>query len=284
MAPSKTCIIFSISSDIGCALAHSRLQQGWSVLGTYRTASAATRQLEQAGAELVYGDFASRSSLQTACEQLQANDVNWNELIVAPGTLEPIGPFAEVNFDDWANSVELNFISQLFVVHQLLPARAEQPQVIFFAGAATNGTADNFSAYAISKIALIKMTELLDSEIPDTCFSIIGPGWVHTKIHNETLVAGDRCTDSYQETRRRLQENHFVSMDQVVQCVDWLSRQSKAAVGGRNISVQYDRWQQTGFAELLAANPELGKLRRFGNRQLNGQPEAVVEAQKEHSQ
>ena len=56
--------------------------------------------------------------------------------------------------------------------------------------AARGGPFDNYSAYCVGKLLLIKMTELLDSECPDLQVSIIGTGWVNTKIHRQTLAAG----------------------------------------------------------------------------------------------
>ncbi|HVK99976.1 MAG TPA: SDR family oxidoreductase [Dongiaceae bacterium] len=259
----------SISSDIGAALAKQRLATGWRVAGTYRKKSSEMDKLAQQGAVLFPADFASRPSVKKSCDEMQQAMGSWNELIVAPGTMEPIGRFETLDFEQWAESVDINFINQLCAVHRLLPARGENAQVIFFAGAATNGTADCFSAYAISKIALIKMTELLDSEMPDVRFSIVGPGWVRTKIHQETLRAEDRCEASFQATVQHLEQDDFVAMDKVVACIDWLSQQEKAAVGGRNISTQYDQWARAGFAELLEQHADFGKLRRSGNRELN---------------
>ena len=34
------------------------------------------------------------------------------------------------------------------------------------------------------------MCELLDAEVPDVKFVILGPGWVRTKIHDAVLQAG----------------------------------------------------------------------------------------------
>ena len=46
------------------------------------------------------------------------------------------------------------------------------------------------------------MAELLNHEIKDIKISIIGPGFVKTKIHNETLESINN--DHYAETKRRL--------------------------------------------------------------------------------
>ncbi|MGD9976078.1 MAG: SDR family oxidoreductase [Desulfatirhabdiaceae bacterium] len=267
--PSKSLIIFSISSDIGLALARCRLSQGWRVSGTYRHYSAAIAELETMGAEIVQADFTSRKTLSRACHQLCEKMSNWDEIVLAPGILEPIGIFNELCFDEWSNSIHVNFINQLYVVHQMLAYRKNNALVIFFAGGGTNGIADRFSAYTISKIALIKMTELLDSEIPDARFVVVGPGWIRTKIHDQTLRAREKAGNSFDETTRRLLVDDFGTMETVIDCLDWISVQNKSTISGRNISVSYDGWGEENFVKILRNSPDAGKLRRFSNDLLN---------------
>jgi hypothetical protein len=95
------------------------------------------------------------------------------------------------------------------------------------------------------------MVELLDSEILDSRFSIVGPGWVKTKIHNETLSIEDKTLDFYTETEKRLKENYFVPMVSVIDCLNWIAQQPKEVVSGRNISVAYDGWKSIEFNKIL---------------------------------
>lgn len=275
MSFSKILVIFSISSDIGYELAKSRLESGWQVFGTYRKYTAQVADLISLGGVLVLADFESRGNLKIACDEIISQCVKWDELIIAPGTLEPIGPFESCDFESWAASININFTNQLYVVYEMLAARNRNSLIVFFAGGGANGTADRFSAYTVSKIALTKMTELLDSEIPDIRCSIIGPGWIDTKIHNETLKAKELAGDSFDETVQRRTNNSFGSIKDVVQCINWLSDINKNYIGGRNICVQHDAWGTAGFQNVLKNNCNAGKLRRFANDELNS-PQKLV--------
>ena len=82
--------------------------------------------------------------------------------------------------------------------------------MITFAGGGTNSAPRYNSSYVSSKIALTKSMELLDAEYEDTRFSILGPGWVKTKIHTEMLDASDDMKCEKLETSKRLSENNFV--------------------------------------------------------------------------
>jgi len=265
---SKCSLILSIGSDIGLEYAKRKACQGARVYGTYRRLSNSLRELDSKGICLLHCDFTDRSSVQSLVKRLETNQIMWNELIVCPGTLEPIGRFLECDFNEWERSINANLLGPLHAIHGLLKMAGGNASVILFAGGGTNGTADDFSAYTMSKIALIKMTELLDSEIPEVKFSIIGPGWIRTKIHEETLGSKERCISAYTETIRRLKKNEFGSMDELMECMEWTIKQPKAVVGGRNISSQFDCWK-TDLDTKFFADGSLGKLRRFGNERLS---------------
>lgn len=265
----RTAIIISISSGIGAALAHRWLRKGWAVWGTYRTASPETAGLQAAGATLVHCDTADRDSVATACAELKCLCAAWDVLVLAPGTTEPVGLFVDIDFEDWARSIEVNFTSQMRLTHQLLGSRrAEEPKgasVIYFAGGGTNNATSNYSAYTVSKIGLIKMCELLHAEVPDVRFSILGPGWVNTKIHQETLRAGAMAGANLLRTQQTMERGTFTPMDDVLDCCDWLLNAPREAVGGRNFSVAHDAWNSPELSDALLANSDMYKLRRAGN-------------------
>ena len=266
----RTAFIVAASSDIGGALARRWLGYGWRVGGTYRTRSAAVEELERLGARLVACDVADPAAVSQAAEGLRSFG-RWDIVVLCPGTLEPIGPFAEGRFDAWAASLDANLVGQLRMVHALLPGRrpsALGPCVVWFAGGGTNGAPVNYSAYTLSKIALIKMCELLDAEIPDTRFTILGPGVVQTKIHRETLKAGARAAATYQRAMDALAGKGCVPMDQVLACCDWVVDAPREVVSGRNFSVEFDAWATEELEQVLWQDPSMYKLRRHGNDRL----------------
>lgn len=266
----RTAIIFSVSSDIGTAMASRWLGRGWNVMGTYRTRSSELDRLESTGLESVFCDVSSAESVASACAELRRRSPQWDVLVVCPGTQEPIGLFADTSFEDWEASIDLNFTSHLRTVHELLPHRAldqksVEPCVLFFAGGGTNNASVRYSAYTVSRIALIKMCELLDAEIPDTRFSIIGPGWVGTKMHQETLLAGARAGANLDRTKQKLSSDELTPMETVVDCCDWLIDGSSEVVSGRNFSVVFDNWGAPELDRMLSSDPDMYKLRRSRN-------------------
>jgi len=263
-------IIISVSSDIGAALARRWLAQGWRVCGTYRNESPVVAQLRSAGATLVHCDLSSVPGIDQACEGLREQGLSWDAVVFCPGSQEPVGQFESCDFDEWTESVQVNFTGQMRLLHHLLPSRGDaraglQPLVLFFAGGGTNSATLNYSAYTLSKIAAVKMCELLDAEIPDARFAIVGPGWVNTKIHQQTVSAGARAGANYQCTVDKIESGNFFPLESVLDCCDWIRGASRDVIGGRNISAVHDEWGSPELDSVLVSDGNMYKLRRFGN-------------------
>ena len=260
--------IISISSDIGLALANKWLDEGYKVSGTYRTSTLKLENLVQKGAEIVFCDLNKSDTIKKSVQYLNMLGP-WDLLVVAPGSLEPIGMFENTCFNEWSDSININFVQQFNLLHSLLPSRNTKsllgPLVLFFAGGGVNTATKSYSAYTISKIASIKMCELLDAEIIDTRFSIVGPGWVRTKIHDATLEAVERAGDNYGRTVKMMESNDWVPMSKIIEFCEWLIGSPRSIIGGRNFSLAHDEWGTEHLDESLVSNQNMYKLRRNGN-------------------
>ena len=179
----RKAIIFGISSDIGNGIAERLRKDSWTVVGTSTNPQKnGTVRLDLTKSDDIEALFANTSFLQ-----------DWSLLCFFSATMNPIGPFFSSDFLEWRKAFEINVFSQLQILHKIWDFRSSSsvPSVCFLAGGGTNSSFDNYSAYCLSKITLIKFVELIASENEDANFFIIGPGYMRTKIHNETLRAGE---------------------------------------------------------------------------------------------
>ncbi len=267
MTNKNKAILISITSDIGRELALKWKKDNWIIGGTYRTKEDNYSLLNTHGMNMCYADMLDNNSINDAITYLKKDFLDWNTLVLCPASQDPIGKFQEINFDEWERSIIVNFTSQLRVLHGLLPFKNKNkmPTVILFAGGGTNNATIDYSAYTISKIASIKMTELLDAEIQDVKFIIYGPGWVKTKIHQATLDNKDMAGDNYEKTIYKLNSDECTPMDDIIQAIDWGLSLDKEIISGRNISVVFDKWGTTKLEERLRTDNNIYKLRRYGN-------------------
>ena len=262
-------IVVGASSDIATELCIIWRSRNWHITGTFRNASRATDNLVSKGIDLIECDFIDLKSIDLASLWLMKHTGRWDILVLATGTMNPIGKFGEVNPDNWSASITANVLGPLRMLHDLLPFRLNTqnfvPTVVLFAGAGTNNAPTNYSAYVISKIAVMKMTELLAAEYPDTKFVIVGPGWVKTKIHNETLTQRDHAGENFHRTCDKIESEDWTPVSDVVECLDWLFAADHAVVSGRNFSVASGEWRRPELPTLLMQDPNTYKLRRHGN-------------------
>lgn len=262
----KKAVIISLSSDIATALAKELLAEGFDLVGTTRSANFTLIPSDK----LVLLDLKDREATKKGAEKLKTLGSEWDLLVCGAGSLDPVGKFTDVSFEEWQEALEINLMSQLKIVHALLPERNKNsslpvPTVLFFAGGGTNNAPTHYSSYILSKIALTKMCELLAAELPDTRFIIIGPGWVKTKIHESTFAAAEKAGPHLAKAEQVFREGAFVPMEKVVNCCLHLIKTPHHAVSGRNFSVQYDSWHTEELAKELIVNPDMYKLRRSGN-------------------
>ena len=262
----KNAIIVSVSSDIGTAVAKDLLAKGTQVVGSFRTASAATEELENLGVQLIHCDFSQKDSVLKASKDLLKHSASWDQLIVCPATQEPFGPFEKIDFEEWRLSIDVNFTNQMQFLRELLPFRNTsqelEPLVLFFAGGGPNKATKNYSAYSVSKVALIKMCELLDAEIEDTRFVIVNPGWVKTKSQHKMLEMGKDIGVDFERTLKKFESDDWTPVEDVVKCCRWVIDTPRELVGGRYFGVEFDSWEKPEFVDWLRQDSNLCKMRR----------------------
>ena len=263
MLKNKTLVI-SISSDISLYLCNNVLKDH-KLVGTFRNLSKELNKIRYK-IKLLKLDLSKYSKFDLFIKKNKRLLKNWDNCIISSGTQKPIGMFEKLNYEEISKSIDINFKNQIILLNLLLPLRKKQgiKNVITWAGPGTNNANKLYFPYTVSKIALIKSMELLDFEFKDVKFSILGPGWVKTKIHKETLKNKKKAQKNYNITKRVLEGklNIDTSMQDISDCVSWILKSKKSEVGGRNFSVKHDKWKSVKFINKLKKDKNFFKLRR----------------------
>lgn len=266
---SENAFILGASSDIALELLPFFEKDRINVYGTYRSLSGASEKLSRSS-NFYKCDIAYAEQVEEAVSKFSETGVEWDLFVSAVGQMKPIGKFFEIDFDRWAETVQLNTIDQLRFLHKFYPSRKKNKivNVVFFAGGGTNGAFKNYSAYCASKIFLIKMCELLDDEYQDINAFIIGPGWVYSKIHKETIEAENCAGINFDKTKDFMQSGQKgTPIKDIYDMIKWGARLGKPVVSGRNFSVVHDPWRggSSLLEKHLVEDKDKYKLRRHKN-------------------
>jgi NAD(P)-dependent dehydrogenase (short-subunit alcohol dehydrogenase family) len=258
-----TAFILGGSADIGRALVERYAADGWFVAATCRD-RASVDLPDGDGIRWIPCDVVDPASVRKAAEAFARLGRPWSVFFSSVGTLEPIGRFFDLSFEAWQESVLINSLGQLRVLHALYPHRAPRAAAGFFAGGGTNNPFTRYSAYCLGKIALIKMCELIDDETPDLNAFIIGPGFVDTRIHRQTLASAGAAGENLQKTLDFIERGDGASFDEIYACIQWCVEQGRDVIGGRNLSLVHDPWRDggRGLADALRGDPDAFRLRR----------------------
>jgi hypothetical protein len=95
---------------------------------------------------------------------------------------------------------------------------------------------------------------------------IVGPGFVQTKIHYETLEAGEAAGKNLERVRDFMSsEDQGTKFEEIYDCLKWFDQEKKDVVSGRNFSIVHDQWGDERLKMQLAADKNMYKLRRSKN-------------------
>jgi NAD(P)-dependent dehydrogenase (short-subunit alcohol dehydrogenase family) len=119
----KNVVMISITSDIGAAMARRYVADGHRVIGSYRTAPSADAHEALSACELHHCDLADAQSMTRFADLVAAAARPWDQLVFCAGDPLPLQSFFECDFDAWHDSVEVNCLAPLRLLHALYPLR-----------------------------------------------------------------------------------------------------------------------------------------------------------------
>jgi 3-oxoacyl-[acyl-carrier protein] reductase len=178
----------------------------------------------------------------------------------AAGIYGPIGPAWEVDVDGWMRAMEINLGGTFRCCQAVLPCMIERRQgkIINFSGGGATSPLPRFTAYGVSKAAVVRLTETLAEEVRPFGIQVnaIAPGAVDTRLQDEVLAAGEKAGDLFQRIQElRATGKGGTPRELAAQLAVFLASATSDGLTGRLIAAPYDGWQQwdsTRIEELMA--------------------------------
>lgn len=178
-------------------------------------------------------------------------------LVNCAGVYGPIGLTHEVPVDEWVRAVEVNLFGTLHCCRAVLPTMVAQRNgsIINMSGGGATAPLPRFSAYAVSKAAVVRLTETLAEEVAPHAIRVnaIAPGAIDTRLQDEVLKAGDDAGDLYRRIRALRESGAGGTPVEVPAALAvFLASDASRALSGRLIAAPHDRWETWGPEQIEA--------------------------------
>lgn len=192
-------------------------------------------------------------------------------LVNCAGIYGPIGKTYKIDIAKFAETIQINFLGVVNMCHAFIPLMKSdsRKKIINYSGGGAATPFPNYSAYATSKIATVRFTENLSIELADENFDVncIAPGFVITRLHQDTLTAGaDGATKAfYESTKKQMDSGGISAAIPAGLTVFFLSAESDG-ITGKFITAQWDPWREKTFQDRLRADKDFATIRRIDDK------------------
>jgi NAD(P)-dependent dehydrogenase (short-subunit alcohol dehydrogenase family) len=192
-------------------------------------------------------------------------------LVNCAGVYGPIGKSTTIDLLEFGKAIAINFLGSVYMCSTFAPLMKSvtNKKIINISGGGAATPFPNYSAYATSKIALVRFTENLALELKSDQFDVnsVAPGFVITRIHNKTIEAGHGVAGEnfYRNTEEQI-EKGGVPPETAADLVSFLLSVESDNITGKFLSAPWDPWHTAEFQEQLKSEPDTATLRRIDNK------------------
>lgn len=273
----RTILITGGSLGIGRAVAERCAAAGARIVvcaRTERDVEAARDALERACPRGHLGwalDVSSAEQVRAVAERVRRELGAIDGLVNAAGVIGPIGTLATVSMGDVEKTMAINFLGTVAMCQALLPLISARPRrkIVNFSGGGSTAPFPRYSAYAASKVAVVRFTENLAIEAADALLDVnaVAPGFVATRMHEETLRAGAAGAGAeYLASTEKQLASGGVPPEKAAALTAWLLSPGSDGITGKLISAPWDPWTTPELQERLRTDKDFATLRRIDDK------------------
>lgn len=264
------------SMGIGKAVASACLREGANILLCSRNGADLERAQSELRAEtssdekvgVVVGDVADPESVRFLVETARVQLGNFIGVVNAAGINGPKGLLENTSIDEWISTIQINLIGTMLVCQNVLPYFRDRNygKIVNFSGGGATSPHPRFSAYACSKVAVVRLTETLAHEVEGTGIDVnaVAPGAVNTRMLQEVLDAGPGKVGqvAYDRALKQKVEGGAAPERAAALCVSLLSAECDG-ISGKLISAVWDAWESLPSHKTDLMKSDVYTLRRI---------------------
>jgi 3-oxoacyl-[acyl-carrier protein] reductase len=179
----------------------------------------------------------------------------------------PIAPLQKADFAAWRRVFDVNLFAAARLCQLLIPPmRARgRGKIINVSGGGATGPRPDFSAYALSKVAMVRLTETLAEELKGQNIDVnaVAPGPMNTRMLEEVLAAGPAAAPREYEAAVARAKKGGTPPEKAAELIVWLATAASDGITGRLISAVWDDWRALPSRREQLAGTDVYTLRRI---------------------
>ena len=183
--------------------------------------------------------------------------------------------FAELNdWKDWVKTIEINLFGSILMCRGLINHFKKQGygKIIQLSGGGATKPRPYFSAYAVSKTAIVRFCETLAEELRGTGIDVncIAPGALNTRMLNEVLEAGpEKIGQCNYNLSLEQMKNGGDSLDKATNLAIFLASSASDGITAKLISAIWDNWEKWPLHLDDLSNSDVYTIRRIIGKDRN---------------
>jgi len=243
-------------SGIGTALAKALSLDGHNVVVCGRRAANLKNTAKSAeNISFFKCDVSNEKSVKKFLKYVEKKYDHLDVIINNAGIFGAIGRFDGTDSGLWKKTFDINTFGVYLISRHFLPLllKSKVKKIINFAGGGAFSAFENYSAYAVSKASVVRLSENMAAELKGEKVKVncIAPGFVATELHEATLKAGESMAGiQYRITKEKL-EIGSVPVEVPVNCVKFLISDEAGELTGKTISANFDKWDNKVFKNCI---------------------------------
>lgn len=188
-------------------------------------------------------------------------------LVNNAAVLGPTDLVENTDWSRWVRTIEINLLGTVLLCRGVLPLfrRRGYGKIVNLSGGGATAPRPRFSAYAVSKAAVVRFTETLAEETDGTGIDVnaVAPGALNTRLLDEVVAAGpERVGSEYTRALKQKQEGGQ-SLERAAElCVFLLSSESDG-ISGKLVSAVWDPWPTLAERRMDLDQTDIYTLRRI---------------------